>query len=122
MCLLRLDPVSGRVELANAGHPSPLLVRHGVVVPVEERVALLGVPVPHLGETTFTLQSGDTLVLVTDGLIERRGHSFDEGMQELCRAVATVGTELELFCDQLLSELDGRSRDDDVALLVLRRH
>jgi CheY-like chemotaxis protein len=122
MCLLRLDPATGRVEMANAGHPSPLRVRDGVVRPVDERVALLGVPVPHAGETTFTLEPGDTLVLVTDGLIERRGHSFDEGMAELCTAAATVGTELEPFCDQLLSELDGRSRDDDVALLVLRRH
>jgi serine phosphatase RsbU (regulator of sigma subunit) len=122
VCLLRLDPATGRVELANAGHPPPLLVRAGTVRPIEDRVALLGVPVPHLGETAFTLESGDTLVFVTDGLIERRGHSFDEGMAELCTAVATVEPELDVFCDRLLSELDGRSRDDDVALLVLRRH
>ncbi len=121
MCLLRFDPATGRIELANAGHPSPLLVRAGAVRPIEERVALLGVPVPHLGETTFTLESGDTLVFVTDGLIERRGHSFDEGMAELCTAVATVEPDLDVFCDRLLHELDGRSRDDDVALLVLRR-
>jgi len=121
VCLLRLDPATGRVELANAGHPPPLLIRAGTVRPIEDRVALLGVPVPHLGETAFTLESGDTLVFVTDGLIERRGHSFDEGMAELCTAVATVEPELDVFCDRLLSELDGRSRDDDVALLVLRR-
>jgi CheY-like chemotaxis protein len=122
VCLLRLDPATGRVELANAGHPPPLLIRAGAVHAIEERVALLGVPVPHLGETVFTLEAGDTLVFVTDGLIERRGHSFDEGMAELCTAVSTVEPDLDLFCDRLLSELDGRSRDDDVALLVLRRH
>jgi serine phosphatase RsbU (regulator of sigma subunit) len=122
MCLLRHDPATGRIELANAGHPPPLLVRAGAVRPIEDRVALLGVPVPHTGETTFTLESGDALVFVTDGLIERRGHSFDEGMAELSTAVATVEPELDVFCDRLLSELDGRSRDDDVALLVLRRH
>ncbi len=122
MCLLRLDPSTGTVTLANAGHPPPLLVRDGAVHVIEERVALLGVPVPHDGETTFTLEVGDTLVFVTDGLIERRGHSFDEGMAALDKAVATVEPSLEDFCDRLLSELDGHSRDDDVALLVLRRY
>jgi len=122
MCLLRLEPETGTAELANAGHPPPLLVRDGVVRVIEERVALLGVPVPHHGETTFTLEVGDTLVFVTDGLIEQRGHSFDEGMSALCKAVATVEPELEVFCDRLLSELNGHSRDDDVAILVLRRY
>jgi CheY-like chemotaxis protein len=121
MCLLRLDPATGRVELANAGHPSPLLVRDGTVSPIEGRVALLGVPVPHNGETVFTLEPGDTLVFVTDGLIERRGHTFDEGLNALCAAVATVEPDLEAFCDRLLNDLEGLSRDDDVALLVIRR-
>ena len=43
-------------------------------------------------------------------------------MAALCQAVATVDPDLDDFCDRLLVELDGRSRDDDVALLVLRRH
>jgi serine phosphatase RsbU (regulator of sigma subunit) len=79
------------------------------------------VPVPHIGETVFTLEPGDTLVFVTDGLIERRGHTFDEGLNALCVAVATVEPDLEAFCDRLLNDLEGLSRDDDVALLVIRR-
>jgi serine phosphatase RsbU (regulator of sigma subunit) len=121
MCLVLVDPVSGQVRLANAGHPSPLLVRDGVVSLVEQRVPLLGVQVPHSGEATLTLARGDTLVFVTDGLIERRGFTIDEGIDALCRAVAVVDDDIEAFCDRLLGELDGLSRDDDVALLVIRR-
>jgi CheY-like chemotaxis protein len=121
MCLLRADPKTGLVELSNAGHPSPLLVRRGAVLPIEGRVSLLGVPVPHGEQTVFTLEREDTLVFVTDGLIERRGHSFDDGLTALCAAVATVEPDLEAFCDRLLSDLEGLSREDDVALLVIRR-
>jgi CheY-like chemotaxis protein len=121
MCVLRLDPGTGRVTLANAGHPAPLLVRDGEVSTVEDRVSLLGVPVSHADECEFTIAPGETLVFVTDGLIERRGHSYDEGAVTLCEAVRSVEDDLESFCDRLLNDLDGLRRDDDVALLVLRR-
>jgi CheY-like chemotaxis protein len=121
MCLVMVDPANGHVRLANAGHPSPLLVRDGVVSHIEERVPLLGVAVPHSGEATLTLAPGDTLVFVTDGLIERAGYTIDEGINALCSAVAVVDDDIEAFCDRLLAELDGLTRDDDVALLVIRR-
>jgi serine phosphatase RsbU (regulator of sigma subunit) len=122
MCLLRLDPATGVVRLANAGHPPPLLVSDGTVRLIEDGVALLGVPTPHDAETTFTLPPGATLVFVTDGLIERRGHSLDEGLDALRAAVSEVDPDLEEFCDRLLRDLEALSRDDDVALLVIRRH
>lgn len=121
VCLLRMDPASGRVRLTNAGHPPPLRVLDGRVTPVEGRVALLGVPTPHDAETALTLAPGETLVLVTDGLIESRGHTFNEGLEALCLAVADVGPDLEQFCDRLLHDLGAGARDDDVALLVIRR-
>ena len=80
-----------------------------------------GGPPPHDAETTLTLAPGETLVLVTDGLIESRGHTFNEGLETLCLAVADVGPDLEQFCDRLLNDLGAGSRDDDVALLVIRR-
>ena len=51
----------------------------------EGRVALLGVPTPHDVEIPLTLAPGETLVLVTDGLIESRGHTFNEGLDALLR-------------------------------------
>ncbi|MEV0564377.1 fused response regulator/phosphatase [Dactylosporangium sp. NPDC050588] len=121
MCLLSMDPASGEVRLTNAGHPPPLRVRDGRVSLVEGRVALLGVPTSHEDEVRLTLAPGETLILVTDGLIEVRGHTFNEGLDALCRAVGEVEDDLEQFCDRLLSALSAGSRDDDVALLVIRR-
>ncbi|WP_432824383.1 SpoIIE family protein phosphatase [Dactylosporangium sp. CA-092794] len=122
MCLLRLELGSGQVRLANAGHPPPLRVAGGRAALVEGRVALLGVPTPHDAETVFTLGPGELLVLVTDGLIERRGHTFNEGLDRLCAALVGGGTgDLEEFCDALLDDLGDGTQDDDVALLVIRR-
>lgn len=121
MCLLSMDPASGEVRLTNAGHPPPLRVLDGRVSLVEGRVALLGVPTPHDDEVLLTLAMGETLILVTDGLIESRGHTFNEGLEALCAAIGEVDEDLERFCDRLLSDLRVRSRDDDVALLVIRR-
>jgi serine phosphatase RsbU (regulator of sigma subunit)/DNA-binding response OmpR family regulator len=121
MCLLSMDPASGRIRLTNAGHPPPLRVLDGRVTQVEGRVALLGVPTQHDEEIPLTLAVGETLVLVTDGLIESRGHTFNEGLDALCAAVAAVDEDLERFCDRLLADLGAGSRDDDVALLVIRR-
>jgi serine phosphatase RsbU (regulator of sigma subunit)/DNA-binding response OmpR family regulator len=121
MCLLSMDPATGEVRLTNAGHPPPLLVRDGRVELVEGRVALLGVPTPHDEEIRLTLGMGEALILVTDGLIEVRGHTFNEGLDTLRRAVGEVEADLEQFCDRLLGALGAPSRDDDVALLVIRR-
>jgi serine phosphatase RsbU (regulator of sigma subunit) len=126
MCLVAVDVATGRCRLANAGHPPPLRVSGSRVSTVEGRVALLGVPTPHDAETAFTLAEGETLVLVTDGLIERRGHTFNEGMERL-RAALVAGmsrdpgpVDLQALCDELLAGL-GEETDDDVALLVIRR-
>ncbi|GAA2600158.1 hypothetical protein GCM10010399_33650 [Dactylosporangium fulvum] len=122
MCLLRIDPATGETRLANAGHPPPVRVLDGRVAVEEGRVALLGVALPHEAEVAFTLAPGEALVLVTDGLIEARGHTFNEGLERLCAAAAGVGAgDLEEFCDGLLATLSADSRDDDVALLVIRR-
>lgn len=124
MCLLRIDLASGEVRLANAGHPPPLRVAGGRVATVEGRVALLGVPTSHDAEVALTLDPGELLVLVTDGLIERRGYSFNEGLERLSAALArgaAAGGDLEAFCDGLLAGLGDATHADDVALLVIRR-
>ncbi|GAA2361017.1 SpoIIE family protein phosphatase [Dactylosporangium salmoneum] len=122
MCLLRIELASGEVRMTNAGHPPPLRVAGGRITAVESRVALLGVPTPHHGETVFTLAPGELLVLVTDGLIERRGFTFNEGMERLGEALLDNLSQdtLDEFCDALLAGL-GEDTDDDVALLVIRR-
>ena len=63
---------------------------------------------------------GATLLLYTDGLVERRGSHLDDGLSHLADvAAALVSLELEELCDALLGRL-GQSGDDDVALLAVR--
>jgi serine phosphatase RsbU (regulator of sigma subunit) len=66
------------------------------------------------------LHPGDTLVLYTDGLVERRDSDLDEGLGRLVAAVTELaGESVETLADELLVRLAPEA-DDDVALLVLR--
>jgi serine phosphatase RsbU (regulator of sigma subunit) len=68
-----------------------------------------------------TLAPGDTVVLYTDGLIERRDATFDAGLDRLVAALAELdGRALEQLCDGLLTRLVPRTPPDDVALVALR--
>ncbi|PLS74835.1 MAG: hypothetical protein CYG61_10560 [Actinobacteria bacterium] len=115
------EPATRSATLACAGHPPPLLVgRHGEVGYVEEgRWPPLGVSTATGSETEVSLE-GSALVLYTDGLIERRTASLDDGLAALARAASAGSTEPEELCDRVLTALlDPDGVDDDVALLVL---
>jgi serine phosphatase RsbU (regulator of sigma subunit) len=61
---------------------------------------------------------GSTVLLYTDGLVERRGVDIDAGMTDLCRrADALADLPLAVLCDHLVREAPHR---DDAALLALR--
>ena len=123
--LVRLcaDDAGGQqVTWCNAGHPPPLVVRADGVVQ-----ALASMPEPLLGLNRAVrrtsrqahLAPGDTLMLYTDGLIERRDRTIDEGMAELVTQLdGTQRLRLDDFCDLLLTT--AHHREDDVALLAVR--
>jgi len=108
---------------SNAGHPAPLLLGadRSVTSLVREPDLLLGVaPDQPRTEHTVVLPAGATIVLYTDGLVERRGLTLDDGEAWLRRTAAELqGLPLEEFCDRLLADLPG-VLTDDVALLALR--
>ncbi|GGS78759.1 SpoIIE family protein phosphatase [Streptomyces griseoviridis] len=108
---------------SSAGHPPPLLVtRRGDARYLEEGSGLLlgmDPTVPRRSAHTV-LPAGSTLLLYTDGLIERRDESLDRGLARLRRHAAELAREpLETFCDELLIGL-GADSADDIAVLAVR--
>jgi serine phosphatase RsbU (regulator of sigma subunit) len=116
-----VDVTSGRCRLANAGHPPPLHVGAAGIRAIADRSPLLGLEVRPAAEVEFTIESGDTLLLYTDGLIETRDERFDASLARLVRAAATVEDDLEAYASRLLAEVGPAVPGDDVAMVVVRR-
>ena len=108
---------------SNAGHPPPVLVCADGSTVLLERTPdrLLGVtPGTERHDHTVTLRPGDTVLFYTDGLVEQRGTSLDEGTELVVETLRRIGREpLDRLCDELLGGLHGPI-DDDVALLAVR--
>jgi serine phosphatase RsbU (regulator of sigma subunit) len=121
LCLLTLDIATGRVRLANAGHPPPLLRSAAGVRAITAHSSLLGIRAQPATEVQFTLEPGDTLLLYTDGLIETRVETLDQSLARLTAAAATVEPDLEAFASRLLAEVGPAEAGDDIAMVVLRR-
>lgn len=125
--LARLEPPAGptaRLVLANAGHPPPLLVHpDGAVTPLEggSPDALLGVSGTQRADRRFELPVPSTLVLYTDGLVERRDRPLDAGLRQLTEVLAGLaGAGVEELCDAVLAAMVPSVQEDDVALMVIR--
>jgi anti-sigma regulatory factor (Ser/Thr protein kinase) len=121
---LVLDPADGTVRWVNAGHLPPLLVVGDRLAHFMEggRSVPLGVmPFPSYEEVSSQLDPGGTVVLYTDGLVERPGDHIDNGLARLAGAVRDAPAEPERLCDHLLHTLvpEGAAQDD-VALLALQ--
>ncbi|BEL10435.1 hypothetical protein Q0Z83_086260 [Actinoplanes sichuanensis] len=122
LCLLTLEPSTGRIRMASAGHLPPLVHVGGDVQYLQPRGALLGITAPRRAEIEYILPPGGTLVLYTDGLIERRDADLDQGLSALAAGAALVEDDLDAFCRRLHSQLAGaREQADDIAVVALRR-
>ncbi|TQN42034.1 serine/threonine-protein kinase RsbW [Blastococcus colisei] len=120
-----LDPATGQLRIASAGHPPPLMITagHAEFLPVTPSRMLGAPPAPAPAlEWAGVLPAGATLVLFTDGLVESRSADIDEGLAALLAVATDAGTtDPDELCDRLLSELTGAHRADDIALLALTR-
>ncbi len=123
LAYLALDPETLMVTLASAGHPPPLVVLpDGRTRFIEGDGGLpLGVDTDfEYTEHTTVLEPGSIIVLYTDGLVERRGLSIDDGLARLANAAGRAPHEPDAFVDALVGELLGaEARQDDVALLAV---
>lgn len=112
-----------RLNHSNAGHPPPLLVTHdGDTRYLQEgHGMLLGVePGTARPSATTPMPERPTLLLYTDGLVERPGESLDHSLARLRQHAAALAREpLDVFCDELLKGLY-EAAVDDVALPALR--
>jgi serine phosphatase RsbU (regulator of sigma subunit) len=117
-----LDPATGELGYASAGHP-PILVAHadgGTTYLDGGRGLPLGVaPAPRSSVTT-RLAAGDLMVLYTDGLYERRGEPADEGLARLAELAGKFRglPPAELSQDLADGMLDGAAPEDDICALV----
>ncbi|RKS72706.1 serine phosphatase RsbU (regulator of sigma subunit) [Motilibacter peucedani] len=117
-----LDPLTGLLQVATAGHPPPLLRRlsgppGGTFVELEA-----GPPVGVPGErpvTTEVLASGDLLLLFTDGLVEVPGQHLDTGLERLQDTVASLhgASDPRQACTVVLERMGSGS--DDIAVVAV---
>ncbi|MCF6744217.1 hypothetical protein E9529_07995 [Blastococcus sp. KM273128] len=120
-----LDPCTGRLRYSSAGHPPAVLVdadgRTGLLEEAES-LPLAVVDELHRPEAEVVLPAGSTLLLYTDGLVERRGEVVDEGIE---RAAVALAEERHRNPAELRARLTQRlladAPDDDVAFVLVRR-
>jgi serine phosphatase RsbU (regulator of sigma subunit) len=122
------EPASGHrrrsLRWANAGHPPPM------VLAPDGEVSVLGGPMGDLmlgvapaarAEPTVDIAAGATVLLYTDGLVERRDSTVDEGIARLVEQLRELGGRpLEELCDALLERLLRGTPQDDVAIVAVR--
>ncbi|MEE1751358.1 SpoIIE family protein phosphatase [Streptomyces sp. SP18CS02] len=136
-CLyLEVDPETGTLDIARAGHPDPAIrMADGTVMlrPTAGGLPLGIVPDADYPTTRLTLEPGETLMICTDGLLETGGHDLDTGWSRI-RALLEQhdGESLEVLADTLVEAVHGPGshhttgpladrREDDIAMLLLCR-
>jgi GAF domain-containing protein len=116
------NPEDRVLSWSNAGHPPPLLAAEG------SATFLTRPPAPPLGLATATyavhaavLPEHFRLFLYTDGLVEGRSRTLDEGLVRLARVVLTLreDDDLEAQCEQLIALMETTTRDDDVTVVAI---
>jgi serine phosphatase RsbU (regulator of sigma subunit) len=121
------DEETGVITRTNAGHPAVLRCRLGetaFLLPDTTDVLLGADPTWKYKSEFKLLRTGTTLLLYTDGLVELRGHTLDEGMEALREFVESLDDlSPEPLCRQILEwRLKTASREDDICVLAVRVH
>ncbi|MER5311619.1 PP2C family protein-serine/threonine phosphatase [Streptomyces sp. NPDC002773] len=122
-CLLvQVDPARGTATFASAGHLPP------AVFAADGSAELVDLPVgPPLGTgvggyepTTRPLTPAETLLIFTDGLVERRGEDIDVSLARLAALRLPADSGPGRVVDEVLRRLGAHGAEDDVAVLAAR--
>ena len=119
------DAARDDVQIINAGHPAPVLMMAdgSVEVVATPETLILGAGGGRRGVVTLPLAPKEALLVFTDGLVERRGEGYDEGVARLVRSLELLPAAPDLTSGlvALVDQVRDPSRDDDVAAMMLRR-
>jgi hypothetical protein len=116
-----IDPASQSCEIAAAGHLPPVLATpegstRVIGMPGGQS---LGVAPASYGQAHIRLRPGTVLALYTDGLVETRTRSFDQGIVALRSALGRPCPDLDATCEELAS-WPGENREDDITIVLAR--
>lgn len=114
-----IDAARHRLTIANAGHPSPLLVEHGTAEAVETSV---GPPIGVDHHATYInavveVPPHGTILMFTDGLFERRSETIDDGFARIISAASVLVDSVDDLVDRVVREQYHPSSRDDIAIL-----
>lgn len=121
-----LNTSTGALTYSSAGHPPALLAAPDAGIEMLTEASSVPLAVRHpttRPQASTRLQPGATLMLYTDGLVERRGLAIDDGIRRAGDIlVDTLGCSAEDVADAMLgSQTPPGGFDDDVAIVVYRR-
>lgn len=119
-----VDPADGTLRYASAGHPPPLLVTSDASRWLDDAhsppIGVVGAAARRCGQAQ--LHRGDTIVMYTDGLVERRDRLIDDGLDHL-RAVTArhaAASTLDALLDAVVDEVGRPGAEDDIVVVALR--
>jgi GAF domain-containing protein/anti-sigma regulatory factor (Ser/Thr protein kinase) len=110
------------LEVVIAGHPPPLVIAPdgtAEYLPLQGGLALGAAPLVTYKSDRHPFPAGSAVLLYTDGLVESRGRSIDDGLEQL-RALATGAGDLEALCTKLTQQMVPDPQPDDIAIAAAR--
>lgn len=116
--IARVDLHAGLVEAASAGHLIPLRIGAAVEQAPVQLSPPIGVRGVQYTPSEFTLHRGQGLIMFSDGLVERRDSTIDDGLDRLAGALGRLG---ERSASKITKALASPETDDDVTVITLRR-
>jgi serine phosphatase RsbU (regulator of sigma subunit)/anti-sigma regulatory factor (Ser/Thr protein kinase) len=121
---LIIDASKGTVSISRAGHPPPALRTAGGEIRYLETGSTLPLGIDDrvkADEAEYAVNPGDTLLLFTDGLVERRRESINTGFDRLRDAFTSAPSDVEELCDYILERtVTEQASHDDIAVLAVR--
>jgi serine phosphatase RsbU (regulator of sigma subunit)/anti-sigma regulatory factor (Ser/Thr protein kinase) len=118
-----IDPEQETVEIVNAGHPPPLLIRRdggSDYVPLTGGIPLGAAPTFRYRSAVHEFEMGAAIVLYTDGLVESRSRAIDDGLQRLRELGGSPAAGVEALCSQVVEGMVPEERADDIAIIAAR--